>query len=726
MTIATAIARADYAGNGISVMFPVPFYFLEAPHIEVVRRGVDGVETALSKDVHFTVAGAGVKAGGAITMLTAPASGEQLTIRRKVPITQTLDYVANDPFPAESHELGLDKSAMIDQQLAEEISRTLRAPVTDPIVTTLPRAADRASKFMAFDAVGNPIAASGTGADAGLRDDLGGDSGSAILGFLQSGTGAFKRTVQSKLRDSVHVDDFANVALFASLADRLQHALDRGAGQTVEFGKGVTYELTDELLVSAGTNVELNQAEVEFNVTGAKYGFKMADFSAIRNGTVRHVNTANEGGVNGSHRSCVTVGSFNTNPGVGAQNVTIERLALSSVRPNGNVVSVYSDSKHVTIRHCTFDGEGAAKNGVCCHWSLDDSVGAAEGTRHPGFVTVEHCTFAGLSVSVYQSASYSVTVERCEFNDCAYGVELYRGDYSNDHAPADIKPLVGKGYRIIGNVARGCAYPIRLDGVQGPDSGANIIGAVIKGNTLHGPGTSTAEVGIWMRGFDGVEVSGNTITGFGGYGVDFFGMGGNALFEDNEISENALAGVWSRDTDVITKIDFERNRIYKNGADQPGSIIPGIRMAALCEHWTFDRNRFGAASGEVQNRSIYIVAGAKSPVLTNNHTYGLVGGGYAYTVSGASSLAVSAAMRMHFVGNTAAAGLNLYDGPPPTEIFGPKGNLRVYHNAAPDAGAWVAGDEQVDDSAAAAGVRRRVCTTAGTPGTWKTAETLAA
>lgn len=546
------------------------------------------------------------------------------------------------------------------------------------------------------------------------------------LKFLQSGTGAEPRSVLGKLREVVSVDDFAQTPLFATTAARIQNALDRAAGQIVEFSKGVTYELTDELLVSAGTIVELNGATVEFNVTGAKYGFKMADFSTIRNGAVKHVNTTNEAGVNGSHRSCVTVGSFNANPGVGSQNVTIEGLTLSSLRPSGNVLSVYSDSKHITIRNCTIDGLGTAKNGVACHWSLDDSAGASNGTQHPSFVKIEGCSFANLDVGVYCSAAYNVVTDHCTFDDCTRGVELYRGDYSNDYAPAAIAPLVSKGFRVTGNVFEACDYPVRIDGVQGPDSGENIVGALIEDNHMTGQNASTSEVGVWLRGFDGVIVRKNIITGFGGYGVDFFGMGGNALFEDNEISENALAGVWSRDTDVITKIDFERNRIYKNGADQPGSIIPGIRMAALCEHWTFDRNRFGAVSGEVQNRSIYIVAGAKSPVLTNNHTYGLVGGGYAYTVSGASSLAVSAAMRMHFVGNTAAAGLNLYDGPPPTEIFGPKGNLRVYHNAAPDAGAWVAGDEQVDDSAAAAGVRRRVCTTAGTPGTWKTAETLAA
>lgn len=159
MTIATSTARADYAGDNVSTVFAVPFYFLDATHLEVVKRDAAGAEVPQTKDVHYTVSGAAVPAGGAITMLTAPAGGEQLTIRRKVPITQTLDYVANDPFPAESHERGLDKLTMIVQQQTEEISRSLRARLSDGPLATLPRLSDRAGRVLAFDpTTGDPVA----------------------------------------------------------------------------------------------------------------------------------------------------------------------------------------------------------------------------------------------------------------------------------------------------------------------------------------------------------------------------------------------------------------------------------------------------------------------------------------------------------------------------------------------------------------------------------------
>jgi hypothetical protein len=71
-----------------------------------------------------------------------------------------------------------------------------------------PPAATRAGKFLAYDADGNPIASSGTGADAGLRADLAAPTGASLVDFLQSGTGATPRTSQAKMRDVLNISDY--------------------------------------------------------------------------------------------------------------------------------------------------------------------------------------------------------------------------------------------------------------------------------------------------------------------------------------------------------------------------------------------------------------------------------------------------------------------------------------------------------------------------------------
>jgi hypothetical protein len=75
------------------------------------------------------VTGAGNEAGGSITMLVAPPTGTQLIVVRNVPATQETDYLANDPFPAESHERALDKLTMLVQQNKLESDRALKVPL---------------------------------------------------------------------------------------------------------------------------------------------------------------------------------------------------------------------------------------------------------------------------------------------------------------------------------------------------------------------------------------------------------------------------------------------------------------------------------------------------------------------------------------------------------------------------------------------------------------------
>lgn len=118
MTVASTTNSVSYAGNGVSVAFPVPFYFLANAHLLVTLRSAAGVETTQVLTTNYSVTGAAVPAGGTVTMVAAPASGDTLLIRRSPAVKQELDYVPNDPFPAESHEKGLDLLTMIAQDHA--------------------------------------------------------------------------------------------------------------------------------------------------------------------------------------------------------------------------------------------------------------------------------------------------------------------------------------------------------------------------------------------------------------------------------------------------------------------------------------------------------------------------------------------------------------------------------------------------------------------------------
>jgi hypothetical protein len=136
MTVQSTTARADYDGNGATTLFPIPFYFLLNTDLTVILTDegvlpVTVVTLALGTD--YTVAGVANPAGGSITTTLAPTSTQRISILRSVPYTQLKHYVPNDPFPAASHEVALDKLTMETQQLAEVQSRALTLPPnTDP------------------------------------------------------------------------------------------------------------------------------------------------------------------------------------------------------------------------------------------------------------------------------------------------------------------------------------------------------------------------------------------------------------------------------------------------------------------------------------------------------------------------------------------------------------------------------------------------------------------
>jgi hypothetical protein len=158
MTVSTTIIKNSHNGNGSTTNFAYQFKILQDSDLTVIIRSSTGTETTKSLSTHYTVAGAGDASGGSITFTSGntPASGETVVIRRNVPQTQAIDYIANDPFPAETHEEGLDRTTMIAQQVSEATDRSIKLSRTNTMTSTefTVGATDRANKILAFDTSG--------------------------------------------------------------------------------------------------------------------------------------------------------------------------------------------------------------------------------------------------------------------------------------------------------------------------------------------------------------------------------------------------------------------------------------------------------------------------------------------------------------------------------------------------------------------------------------------
>lgn len=158
MTVSSTTVKNSYSGNGSTTQFAYTFKIFADTDLQVIIRSSTGTETTKTLTTHYTVSGAGDASGGNVTFTSGntPATGETVVIRRGVPQTQAIDYIANDPFPAESHEEGLDRATMTIQQMQEEVTRSIKLSKTNTMTSTefAVGATDRANKILAFDGNG--------------------------------------------------------------------------------------------------------------------------------------------------------------------------------------------------------------------------------------------------------------------------------------------------------------------------------------------------------------------------------------------------------------------------------------------------------------------------------------------------------------------------------------------------------------------------------------------
>nr|ADD96030.1 hypothetical protein [uncultured organism MedDCM-OCT-S04-C369] len=161
MTISSTTVKNSYSGNGTLDTFNYTFKIFADADIQVIIRDASATETVKTLTTHYTITGAGSASGGTIVFTAGniPTATETVVIRRASPQTQAIDYIANDPFPAESHEEGLDRSMMAIQQLQEEVDRSIKLSRTNTMNSTefTVGDTDRAGKIFGFDSNGELV-----------------------------------------------------------------------------------------------------------------------------------------------------------------------------------------------------------------------------------------------------------------------------------------------------------------------------------------------------------------------------------------------------------------------------------------------------------------------------------------------------------------------------------------------------------------------------------------
>jgi hypothetical protein len=246
MTVAVQTPVITYQGNGTAAPLAIPFAFLVDDHIRVIAT-TNGVETLLVLGTHYLLTGAGNPNGGTVTPLAVIANGTTWQIERRTAIEQPTNYVEGQGFPAQSHETGLDRLAMIAQEQdaaqADLVVRALQVPrgaapppsldltgvqENDILVMRggkLQRmdVAPFAGKFWVGSATGHPVSSSGTGNDAALRSDLALGNGGDLIGY-EAPCATAGITILRRTRDRLG----EQISLFDVIPDALQAAIKAG------------------------------------------------------------------------------------------------------------------------------------------------------------------------------------------------------------------------------------------------------------------------------------------------------------------------------------------------------------------------------------------------------------------------------------------------------------------------------------------------------------------
>lgn len=210
MTISTTQTAITYAGDGVTTAFAVPFVFFGSDELLVIEKTIaTGAEVTKTLTTHYTVAG-GDGATGTVTAVAAPSAAVLWVIKRNTKRTQLVDYVSNDPFPADTHERALDRIVAGEQEIAGELDRAAKLsaastvillPLPDPVAGKFLRANSTNDGYELADitsagSLGLPVSVAngGTGGAtaATARSNLGAlaKAGDSLTGLLEGAQGA--------------------------------------------------------------------------------------------------------------------------------------------------------------------------------------------------------------------------------------------------------------------------------------------------------------------------------------------------------------------------------------------------------------------------------------------------------------------------------------------------------------------------------------------------------
>lgn len=155
MAVTTDNSSNQYTATSGQTVFPYAFEIFDKDDIAVDKNGV-----ILAEGTDYTVSNVGVEAGGNVTLLTGATSGDTITLYRDMELVRLNDYQQSGDFLANEVNSDYDRLWLALQQVYGDSRLAIRGSQNDTVLnranTILPSPANRADRFLSFDANGAP------------------------------------------------------------------------------------------------------------------------------------------------------------------------------------------------------------------------------------------------------------------------------------------------------------------------------------------------------------------------------------------------------------------------------------------------------------------------------------------------------------------------------------------------------------------------------------------
>ena len=459
MTVSTTIIKSSHNGNGSTTTFAYNFKIFADTDLVVIIRSSAGTETTKTLTTHYTVAGAGDASGGSITFTSGniPASGETVVIRRNVPQTQAIDYIANDPFPAETNEEGLDRATMIAQQVSEATDRSIKLSRTNTMTSTefTVGATDRANKILAFDSSGEISVTQELGTYQGTDATVTTEAYS-VRDIIKSTTTAQLNNVYICVADSVVGDSLTDTDHFELLID----AVSAATSATSAASSATAAASSASAAATSATNAANSATSAATSATTATTKASEASTSAS-NASTSETNAASS--ATSAASSATTATTKASEASTSATNAASSATAAASSATTATTKSseaatsaTNAASSATTATTKASEAATSATNAATSATSADTAKTAAQAAQAAAEAAADNFddTYLGAKASdpTVDNDGDALTAGDLYFNTTSNVLRVYNGSSWQD-AAVDASSLASNGFAIAMSIA---------------------------------------------------------------------------------------------------------------------------------------------------------------------------------------------------------------------------------------------------------------------------------